>query len=457
MKSLLRYLAYTLMFTCCSASQASLFSDVDARLALLELRSRIDHLKEKSVASICSKNNPIVNEGDERLGDVRIDQGDRPARKAIKDLRLRVINLEVSCGITSRNFIAIKQGSSFNIFEDDELRRAILDLRQIVNILHEKIKNQVTQSLLIGDPKQQRLQIQLEADKAFYTKAFNSAPNDLDWFGKVNFLVGNTIKQWLEENTSTSMSEVKPPEFPPALKLAQEKWETNKEFEDRVTASRIARQKEIERLQADYKGRVDKRNLEIQKLVLVRSEKEKQLPVRKKELLTQVLQSISLPTEVRNVFFDQEKGILLVDVSIDKAAPERYAFKDAPQQVRRDALTSPSSLILKPDFFVSDTSQFGIKAINIESGSLKVVGTASQVNASSQALRLATIDVPISNLPALTQQSAITVDKNQVEQILYRDENESLRKRLEEQRKAQEFALAEETRKAAAETAKLAF
>jgi uncharacterized caspase-like protein len=58
-------------------------------------------------------------------------------------------------------------------------------------------------------------------------------------------------------------------------------------------------------------------------------------------------------------------------------------------------------------------------------------------------------------MPALTQQSVLTVDSNQVERILYRDENESLRKRLEEQRKAQELALADETRKASAETAKL--
>ena len=56
MKSLLHYLAYTLMFTCCSASQAFIFSDEDARVALLDLRSRVDYLKEKSVVSICSKN-----------------------------------------------------------------------------------------------------------------------------------------------------------------------------------------------------------------------------------------------------------------------------------------------------------------------------------------------------------------------------------------------------------------
>jgi hypothetical protein len=294
-----------------------------------------------------------------------------------------------------------------------------------------------------------------EAKKSIFTKALDISPKHLDWSGKVNLVVGNFIKQWLEENPFTNLSEVKSPEFPSALNLSQEKWETNKEFEDRITSSRISRQREIDRIQADYKSKVDKRNVEIQKLVQIRAEKERQLPAKKKELLTQALQHLNLQVDAKSVSFDQESGALYIDVSIDKAAPERYAFKDAPQQVRRDALTSTNSLVLKPDFFVSDSGQFGIRAINIESGGNKVAGITSQANAGSQSLRLATIDVPVSNLPALTQQSAITVDKNQVEQILYRDENESLRKRLEEQRKSQELALAEETRKVAVETAKL--
>ena len=298
---------------------------------------------------------------------------------------------------------------------------------------------------------------QLEEKKklAKFNELLSSNSRQSDWTGRVNFAVSSLLKQWLEENSPQYLSEIKAPEFPSALKLSQEKWETNKEFEDRISASRNDRQKEIDRIQADYKSKVDKRNTEIQKLVLIRAEKEKQLPAKKKEFLTQALQYLNLQVDAKSVSFDQESGALYIDISIDKAAPERYAFKDAPQQVRRDALTSTNSLVLKPDFFVSDSGQFGIRAINIESGGNKVAGITSQANAGSQSLRLATIDVPVSNLPALTQQSAITVDKNQVEQILYRDENESLRKRLEEQRKAQELALAEETRKVAAETAKL--
>jgi hypothetical protein len=301
-------------------------------------------------------------------------------------------------------------------------------------------------------------QVAVEKEASFIRELreqLNSAQGKINWELRVTNLVGNLLKKWIEEGTSVSLLEIKPPEFPPALKLSQEKWETNKEFEDRIAASRGERQREIERIQVEYKRMVDKRNTEIQKIVQTRTEKEKQLPAKKRELITQALQYLNLQVDAKSVSFDQESGALYIDISIDKAAPERYAFKDAPQQVRRDALTSTNSLVLKPDFFVSDSGQFGIRAINIESGGNKVAGITSQANAGSQSLRLATIDVPVSNLPALTQQSAITVDKNQVEQILYRDENESLRKRLEEQRKAQELVLAEETRKAAAENSRL--
>jgi hypothetical protein len=64
------------------------------------------------------------------------------------------------------------------------------------------------------------------------------------------------------------------------------------------------------------------------------------------------------------------------------------------------------------------------------------------------------ISVPEPAAP-IANQSAIAVDRNQIEQILYREENDALRKRLDEQRRAQELALAEQTTRASAETARL--
>jgi hypothetical protein len=326
----------------------------------------------------------------------------------------------------------LKAGSMIALAQEEARRRGV-----VCTNLEAQIKKEQEQQII-----RQSMQ-----------KKFDQFPSQMDWSTKLNLLVGELLKAWLEEG-GRNTAEIKPPSFPPPLNLSQEKWETNKEFEDRIALARSSRQKEIERLQSEYKNKVDARNAEVQRVSRVLADKEKQLPLKKKEFLLQAIQNITISTSATNALLDQETGVLFIDVAIDKAPVERFAFKDAPQQVRRIALASPNSLLLKPDFFVSDSGQFGLNGINIESGGVKVSGVPTQGSAGSQALRLATIDVPVSRLPVLTQQSAITVDRNQVEQILYRDENESLRKRLDEQRKAQELALAEQARRVEQETAK---
>lgn len=277
----------------------------------------------------------------------------------------------------------------------------------------------------------------------------------LFWTERVSKATATVLRLWLDENSYVTSNEIPAPIFPVALKIEQDKWESNKEFEDRVAILRSERQKQIERIQSDYKSKVEMRNNEIQKIALLRAEKERQLPLIKLGLIKQALNNLNLKVVPKSSTFDPDRSILYIDASIDGGNIERYEFKDASIQVRREAITSIANLKLTPEFFVTDSGQFGIKAINIESGGVKVSGTLTQTDTRTQALRLATIDVPMVIRPSLTQQSALTVDRNQVEQILYRDENDSLRKRLEEQRKAQELALAEETRKAATETAKL--
>ena len=104
MKNLLRYLALVLMVGGIYSSHAGISEDDGARRAVLDLRNRIKDINDKSVAAICTKNSPSTFEGDERLGDIGLNQGDSEARKAIKDLRLKVIKLETLCEITPKKF-----------------------------------------------------------------------------------------------------------------------------------------------------------------------------------------------------------------------------------------------------------------------------------------------------------------------------------------------------------------
>ncbi|NDA73419.1 MAG: caspase family protein, partial [Betaproteobacteria bacterium] len=107
----------------------------------------------------------------------------------------------------------------------------------------------------------------------------------------------------------------------------------------------------------------------------------------------------------------------------------------------------------KPEFQVSDAGEITLQGITVEAGGVTARGIPSA--GITPSVQLATVNLPQAAAPALVQQSAITVDRNQVEQILYREENDLLRKRLGDQRKQQEQALANEQAKAAAEIARI--
>ena len=69
------------------------------------------------------------------------------------------------------------------------------------------------------------------------------------WTDVVSKTVLNTLRSWLEDTGSLNIQEIPAPVFPVALSLAQEKWESDKEFEERLAAARAERQREIEKIQ----------------------------------------------------------------------------------------------------------------------------------------------------------------------------------------------------------------
>jgi hypothetical protein len=299
----------------------------------------------------------------------------------------------------------------------------------------------------------------VRAEKIFVTnidiaEELQKTNKNIPWSDRVSQVVAGSLNKWLEES-GVDLKEIPSPAFPPALKLSQEVWESNKEFENRVAVERTKRQKEIDAIQADYKSKVDQRNAQIQQLNTARIEKERGLSAKRKEYLGYALAAINLQISSKAVSFDQERSILYVDLSINNGKAEKYAYQNAPIEIRKTALTNLSNLSFKPEFFVTDTGEFGIKNIAAQVGQEVSLGSLSQSDSIAQPLRVATIDVPITSQVPLTQQSALVVDRNQVEQILYRDENESLRKRLEDLRRSQEQTLAEQSKKASEEIAKL--
>ena len=275
------------------------------------------------------------------------------------------------------------------------------------------------------------------------------------WTDKVSKAVLNTLRSWLEDTGAVNIKEIAAPVFPVALSLSQDKWESDKEFEDRLAAARAERQREIEKIQNAYKAQVEQRNKNVQQVNAARAAKERIAPLVRKEFTEIALTMVEPQLLIAGSSFDPKRSILYLDVKIDGSAPSRFEFADAPIALRKAALTDMGGLQLSAEVAVSAGGEFGLTGVKALGGGAGAVGVSSQGAAAVQAARQVTIDLPSTGAAGvLTQQSVLAVDGNQVERVLYREENDTLRKRLEEQRRSQELALANESRKAAEEVAK---
>ena len=286
--------------------------------------------------------------------------------------------------------------------------------------------------------------------------ALRKKPSDSKvWTDIVAKAVLNTLRRWLEDTGSINIKEIPAPVFPVALSLAQDKWESDKEFEERLAAARAERQGEIEKIQNTYKAQVEQRNKNVQQLNAARAAKERIASAVRKEFTAMSLTLVQPQLLTAGSSFDPKRAILYLDVKIDGGAPTRFEFADAPIALRKAALTDLDYLQLSAEVSVSEGGEFGLEGIKAIGGGAGAVGVASQGVASVQAARQVTIDLPSTGAAGvITQQSVLAVDGNQVERVLYREENDTLRKRLEEQRRSQELALANESRRAAEEVAK---
>ena len=120
-KNLLSLLALLIFST---QIKAGVYEDVTGRHALIEIRTRLDDLKNKTANLNCKQKSNLVFENTTKIG-----RGDNEARKAIIDLRKRILTLESMCGL-SEKFVTQLDDFSLLTGEDDNLRRAILDMRQ---------------------------------------------------------------------------------------------------------------------------------------------------------------------------------------------------------------------------------------------------------------------------------------------------------------------------------------
>jgi hypothetical protein len=274
----------------------------------------------------------------------------------------------------------------------------------------------------------------------------------LPWQTRLDRAVQAELSRWLAP-TAVALDEVPTPPYPAGLSLKQEPWESNKEFEDRVDSARTERRQTIDRLQAEYKAKVDERNKRVAEFNKTKQERETKLQEKRRELILAGIEILNPSMSLSEFAFDQQSGALSLQAKVDGLDRQTFSFAGTPQAFRRSALTEPGTIRSRPEFQVSDSGQIVLQSIVVEAGGVSARGLPS--TGVTTPVQIATVTLPQATAPAVAQQSAITVDRNQVEQILYREENEMLRKRLEEQRTQQERAVATEQAKAAAEIARL--
>ncbi|NBP39325.1 MAG: hypothetical protein EBV34_12925, partial [Betaproteobacteria bacterium] len=249
---------------------------------------------------------------------------------------------------------------------------------------------------------------------------FKSAPSDLGWKSHLDRVIQSELRQWF--SPVLVLDEVPTPTYPAALSLKQESWETNKEFEDRVEKARTERRQTIDRLQAEYKSNVDERNRRVAELNKQQQERQARLPQKRRELIQLGISILNPAVSLVDPALDQQSGALTVAAQVDGLGRQTFAFKDTLQAFRKSVLTEPKSMKAKPEFQVSDAGEITLQGITVEAGGISARGFPSA--GITPSVQLATVNLPQSTAPALVQQSAITVDRNQVEQILYREEND---------------------------------
>ncbi|MFZ9407518.1 MAG: caspase family protein [Burkholderiaceae bacterium] len=283
--------------------------------------------------------------------------------------------------------------------------------------------------------------------------ALNRLPQtNSSWISSLDKAVREELQRWLDVSPS-GVEEIPQPAYPDAISLKQEPWESNKEFEERVERARSERGQLLERIQSEYRKKVQERNERVARFNQQRQEREAKLAERRRELIQAGIEILNPPISLSQFTFDQASGNLLVSVQVEDLGTQVLAFSGTSQDFRKGVLRDSSNIAYKPEFRVSDAGEISIDSLFVDAFGSSARGVPS--NTAMNSAPIAVITTRVETGTTVVQQSALTIDRNQVEQISYREENALLRKRLEEQRLQQERALVSEQAKAAAEIARL--
>ena len=149
-----------------------------------------------------------------------------------------------------------------------------------------------------------------------FQASISIGPNALPWKDRLDRVVQSELRHWLSPQNA-GLEEVPAPQYPASLSLKQEPWETNKEFEDRVEKARTERRLAIDRLQAEYRAKVEERNKRVAEFNRTRTEREAQLPQKRRELVLLGISILNPSVAIADPALDQQSGALTVSAQVD--------------------------------------------------------------------------------------------------------------------------------------------
>lgn len=213
------------------------------------------------------------------------------------------------------------------------------------------------------------------------------------WSDVISKAVVNSLDRWLQDDSGLNINEVPPPKLPPPISIFQEKWESDKEFADRLAGLQALQQKEVEQTNEKNRKLNEKRNKNIRIVNEIKLAKLQILPQVSREFtrlaVAELVPSITLgPAE-----FDSKKVVLYLNLGIGGRPISKYEFKEAPLELRKIALTDLNSLWFYLDTFVNADGLFGVKGIKIAGGNASAYGVEVTGSVENQSSKLFGIDL----------------------------------------------------------------
>ena len=209
----------------------------------------------------------------------------------------------------------------------------------------------------------------------------------------ISKVVALSLEEWLKDDTGLNFSEIPPPKLPPPISIVQDKWESDKEFADRLAGLEAKQQKEIEQIFENHRKLNEQRNKNLRIAYETKLAKLQILPQVSSEFIRLAISALVVNISFGEAEFDPKKVVLYLNLGIGGQAISKYEFTDASIELRKAAVTDLKSLWFYPDFFVNADGYFGLRGIKIASGDTSAYGMQVTSSADNQPSRQFSVDL----------------------------------------------------------------